>query len=171
MTSYSIGTDLIREARRTVSVDHLLLDGSGGAPPPEEPKKSAMAAITEAIPAEGLSVYIGTYGIFVSIASEPYKVLTAFATLAVAIAIAIFAMAYPVWGPSKDLPEKNKKLVRRQVVGRAIGISVLLIIYVASVTGNPFEMAFKLPIVFAVGLAIIAAAVIGILAKRPKPAS
>lgn len=154
MGAYSLGEDSVNQSR----IEGLTSD--------QDPIK----AIAQWIPAESLATYIGTYGLIVGAVADAWKPLVAFIMLLIAMAVGLLALLWPHRKNFNAIADSDaKKAAVRSLTVRAVLVSILFVIYVSTIPGNPLELAWGLPLVFGAAAALILNIVIGIVNPGKSP--
>ncbi|CAN5162550.1 hypothetical protein BH11ACT5_BH11ACT5_17570 [soil metagenome] len=124
----------------------------------------ALDAIVGAIPAEGVAVYVGIYGLVLAAVGGKAEVWAAFVVLLIAVAINVFAILWGARAAYLITPEADKPKTRKALAWRSVAFTVLLLIYVMAMPLNPFNL-LGVDLIWGGIAAVVAATVVGITKK------
>lgn len=137
-------------------------------------QQGALAKLVDMLPAEGLTVYVGIFGLATAV---PFKEVwvnatIAFACVVVALGVSLLATALAILNVGRFEGDPISDDRKRRAWKQGTLIAFLFLIYISAVSGNPFNVYWSVPLWVGTAIAVVVTSVIGIIIKssaRPRP--
>ena len=163
MTAYSA-------AARSASPDLSALSEA------DDVQQGALAKLVDMLPAEGLTVYVGIFGLATAV---PFKetwvnAVIAFACVAVALGVSLLATALAILNVGRLEGDPISDERKRRAWRQGLFIAFLFVVYISAVSGNPFNVYWDVPLWLGTVIAVLVTTVLSLIIKfapQPQPAS
>ncbi len=163
------GTESLTAQGKTRTSAEIAAGRTDGPKTPEQTRKDALAAIQDAIPAEGFATYLGIYGLVIALivdANGKPLAWAAYGAVAVGAAINILSLLWAAGLEWKAKPPTDKRGTVLRLAWRVIAFTILYCVVVIATPDNPFAKFADLNI----GIGLIAVVITGaIVAITKKP--
>ena len=162
------GTEPATTRDKTRTAAEIAAAQTGDQKTPEQTRKDALAAIQDAIPAEGFATYLGIYGLVLALivdADGNPLAWAAYGAVAVGAAINVLSLLWAAGLEWKAKPPTDKRGTVLRLAWRVVAFTILYGVVIIATPDNPFAKFAGLNIGLGLSAVVIAGVVVGITRK------